>query len=259
MIRDLFSHRGIQVALIFVCLFVSGSLLYNWHVKRTTDAARADNDALLRHLDQSHKTRTASDLATETEAHQVAIPTEMNDTSRVAEETGMLLGEKRTAPMDLGSADTFVLPQSEAGSETPNEFPEVPSDFPDNLTPVWVTLRNYQKGDMHDHEMMYRVLIKLWNQGERGFVNGVFRDNNRRVYPLYPDTLYVRWKAEEIGTGEWKRTVLTPGVMLGTHDHGFTTMEMLSGELEALYPNIKFVDIDTAGYDPETFLTDSEK
>ena len=46
--------------------------------------------------------------------------------------------------------------------------------------------------------------------------------------------------------------------MLGTHDRHFTLEDRFLG-LEALYPEIKFVEKDTAGYDPEIFLTAGEK
>ena len=86
---------------------------------------------------------------------------------------------------DDAEYEAFLLELEEYAAEEKREFPPVPEGFPSNLTPVWLSLPGYQKGDMPEHELMYRVLIKLWNQGERGFINGAFRYNNGKVYPLY--------------------------------------------------------------------------
>ncbi len=89
--------------------------------------------------------------------------------------------------------DAFLLELEEYAAEEKREFPPVPEGFPSNLTPVWLKIPGYQKGDMPEHESIYRVLIKLWNQGDHGFINGAFRDNDSKVYPLYPNVVYVKW------------------------------------------------------------------
>ncbi len=256
MYRDLFSNRGFQGSLAFFLLCVGGSLLYSWHIQRTTESDMARHDRFLQALEKQNATRPAQTANVPTKNKPPALvntPDENTDTP-MSYETEALPHDIET----LDFADAF-LPDETTEENTAGDFPEVPADFPENLTPVWVDFPNYQKGDMHDHEMIYRVLIKLWNQGERGFLNGVFRDNNRRVYPLYPDVLYVEWDDEIVGGPDGPRTIRYPGSVLGTHDRGFTPEEMLSGRLEELYPHLKFVEMETAGYDPETFLTDEEK
>lgn len=144
------------------------------------------------------------------------------------------------------------------------DFPEVPDGFPSDLTPVWIEFPNYQKGDMYEHETLYRVLIKLWNQGDHDFVNGVYKHDNGRVYPLYEDVLYVKWREEEIN-GQKFQFIRSS---LGTHarqdpgeGHGafFSPEEMMTGAYKTKYPDLKLVDYESAGYDPEIFLDDDEK
>lgn len=142
-------------------------------------------------------------------------------------------------------------------AEEKRDFPPVPEGFPSDLTPVWLTLPGYQKGDMPEHELIYRVLIKLWNQGERGFINGAFIYG--KVYPLYPDVVYVKWgyavTHDEGGNPTPYRYIATS---MGTHARDFTTEDFVTGDWETKYPGTKFVAYDDAGYDPYTFLTDDD-
>ncbi|MDE0300946.1 MAG: hypothetical protein OXN17_20120 [Candidatus Poribacteria bacterium] len=157
--------------------------------------------------------------------------------------------------------ESYLLGLEDDIAEEKRDFPPVPGGFPSDLTPVWLTLPGYQKGDMPEHESIYRVLIKLWNQGERGFINGAFRDNDGKVYPLYPDVVYVKWgygeTHDERGNPTPYRYIATS---MGTHarDFNFTTEDFVTGDWETMYPGTKFVAYDDAGYDPYTFLTDDD-
>ena len=167
--------------------------------------------------------------------------------------------DEATIVLDEIDGELLALLAEDAplSSET-GDFPEVPDGFPSDLTPVWVKFPNYQKGDMYTHEMMYRVLIKLWNQGDHDFVNGVYQDDNGRIYPLYTDVAYVEWREVVIDDG---RVLRFPSFTLATHirEPGstgglFTTEELLSGAYKTKYPDLKIVDYANAGYAPETFL-----
>ena len=156
-----------------------------------------------------------------------------------------------------------------------NDFPEVPEGFPPDLKSIVVWLApNYQKGDKPDHEIMYRVLIELWNQGDHDFVN-VVGDGTplRKVYPIYPDVVYVQWRDhEEPGPdGELLKYI---SFAIGTRDAvKFTSRvngdefkhlteavmeEMMAGEgaYMAQYPGLKLVDYRKSGYKPKDVLID---
>ncbi len=155
-----------------------------------------------------------------------------------------------------------------------DDFPEVPEGYPADLKPVW--LEDYFDEDRFaDHVIMSRVLIELWNQGERGFVNVVGDAIPlRKVYPLYPDVVYVKWRDhEEPGPdGEPLKYI---SLALGTRDAvRFTSsvnrtdefkhlteaemVEMMAGEgpYMAQYPGLKLVDYSKAGYKPKDVLVD---
>ena len=73
-------------------------------------------------------------------------------------------------------------------------YPEAPEDI--RFVPVWQQ-EHYKKlghNQKRSLEIIDRVLIKLWEQGERGFEEGFYDCGN--VYPFYDNTIYVRWHEE---------------------------------------------------------------
>jgi hypothetical protein len=135
------------------------------------------------------------------------------------------------------------------------DFPPVPDGFP--LVPIWLSVPGYQKGDSHDHEMVYRVLIKLWKEGERGFINGAFLPSHGKVYPLYPDVVYVRWVEDTIDNGDGNPfSIRYIKSTLGTEERVFAPSDFFSDDWKTRFPGLKYVDFDDGGYDPESFLAD---
>ncbi len=138
-----------------------------------------------------------------------------------------------------------------------SDFPPVPDGYP--FTPVWIKRPGYQKGDMPDHEVLDRVLIKLWNQGDRDFQGGTMRGSDGQIYPIYPDVLYVQWEETVIDNGDGNPFPLTYiGDALGPGGIEFSAEDYLSGDFETKYPGLKFVPFEHAGYDPHTFLTEND-
>ena len=126
-----------------------------------------------------------------------------------------------------------------------SDFPPVPEDYP--FKPVWLGIPGYKKGDKPEHELISRVLIKLWNQGERDFRDGVYNHNRNKVYPLYPDVVYIELAEDgTVVTSTWMQSI------------PFDANDFATGEWKTKYPGIKFVEFDDAGYDPYTFLTDDD-
>ena len=168
-------------------------------------------------------------------------------------------GESSSQENDFeeGNLESMLAELDKETVERNSDFPPVPEGFP--LPPVWTTIPGYEKGDMPDHELIYRVLIKLWNQGDRGFQDGMLDINNGRVYPMYPDVLYVEWHdtvfEDELGNSRIVRYIASSA---GTHKRGFELEDFITGEWKSKYPDTKFVTYEDAGYDPHTFLTDDD-
>lgn len=163
--------------------------------------------------------------------------------------------EVNTADSVVDLTDTVddVIAVDELSEQS--DFPEIPEGFPEDLAKavVWKFFPNYQKGDMPDHEMIYRVLIKLWNQGDHDLVNGSYQTESQKVYPLYHDVVYVEWGESVTPDG----TVLRyPAHTLGTGRHWKLTAENI---FDPLPTDITFIEFEDAGIDPQTFLTDKER
>ena len=155
------------------------------------------------------------------------------------------------------SLESVLAELDEGTAEEKPDFPSVPEGFPSHLTPLWLN-PGYQKGDEPDYETIYRVLIKLWNQGDHSFSAGALA--NGRVYPIYPDMLYVEWDDTmvEDGNGEpipVRYISSTMGADPRDFEFEVNLSEFVTGEWESKYAGIQFVDLDNAGYDPYTFLT----
>ncbi|MDE0185399.1 MAG: hypothetical protein OXP71_08055 [Candidatus Poribacteria bacterium] len=154
-----------------------------------------------------------------------------------------------------------ALEQEEAES---SKYPEVPDGFP--MTPVW--LEDYfHERDFSAHVTLYRALIELWNRGNHDFVNGTLDEDTGRVYPIYPDVIYVKWDSytREGPDGE---SIEVPYIsarlgasstvdpLLNSDEDLFTEEEILSGAYKTKFPGIKLVEYDNAGYDLTTLLGD---
>lgn len=126
-------------------------------------------------------------------------------------------------------------------------YPEVPSDYPNQS--IWEDLENlYETGHATvEHELIHRVLIKLWNQGQK--VDGSFMSSkNGRVYPLYNDTVYVRYSEDENEDGSIERYVssFTAHSSLQSYEEDVR---------EGAHPSwIKVIHYEDGGIEPYSFL-----
>ena len=105
MLRDILSgSRAILVGLVFFVLIVGGSLLYSWHVHRTTEAEVAETQRKVQPLEIKNKTRPLLDVSVPTEikplgASENSVETEMPATT--SEDTEVLPNE--TEMLDLSN------------------------------------------------------------------------------------------------------------------------------------------------------------
>ena len=120
-------------------------------------------------------------------------------------------------------------------------YPDIPPDYPRQN--VWEELeKSYYDGYATiDHELIHRVLIKLWNQGKKTD-SGTLSDQNGRVYPLYKDTVYIERGEYEDG-----------GVFsMLSHDSLGQYREAVK---EGTQPSwIKVIPREEGGIDPYSFL-----
>ena len=258
MFRDLLSSRLIQVGLVFFVLVVSGSLLYSWHVHRTTDAEFARTDVV------PHETRSEQDTVdtSTVDFEQAETPLEADD-SQMSDDTDVSPIDETSEMLDMADAflpDDLVSEAAQVSEEVPvspygfGPYPEVPDGF--SKIPPWLWSEEKRQnfgGSLRDTELIYRVLIKLWNQEDRDWVGAQFDEQNGRVYPLlYRNRIYVtRWIEIPVEGG---KVVPFPAGGLSGGSGWKADIEAFAKSGGKLPGHIQFIDRDTAGYNPYDFL-----
>ena len=83
-------------------------------------------------------------------------------------------------------------------------YPKIPHDY--HRQDVWDDLEQlyYNGYGSIGHELIHRVLIKLWNQGTK-VTAAVHNEESGKVIPLYDDTVYVEWSEYELEDGTTER------------------------------------------------------
>ena len=257
MLRDLLSSRAIQVGFVFFVLVVGSSLLYSWHVQRTTEAEFGKRPLVVESLENKPETSTAPvDFQTEGVTNT---PDENTDTP-ISESIEALPNETELADI----ADAF-LPDEIASEEAPAEevavspfgfgpYPEVPTGYPTHLQPVWLWSEERQQrhtsSRLESFELMARVLIKLWNQGDRDFDGVIREDSNGKVYPLYKDIIYVTWAELKDDNGKIIGTYAR-NQLSSDKTQRISFRDYMEGKIPS---NIQFMDLETSGIDPYMFL-----
>lgn len=154
--------------------------------------------------------------------------------------------EINISPVDLSHPADESPPAETAETETVSDeseipvsphgfgpYPDVPSDY--FRTPVWA----YPDSEFTPgHELIDRVLIKLWKQGIYSYGGSI---ENGRVYPVTRGTVYVKWKGDYISDYIGHPDDDDEQIISILEDKGMPT-------------GITVLDYDTAGIDPYQFL-----
>ncbi len=246
MFRDLFTTRAILAGGLFFVLVVASSLLYSWHIRSQTAAELARSVQVIQQLERG-EAHTSHDAEPSTDTDSAGgVPVALDtDTLQTVPETEMPLLQAETPdPLDVGAGP---LPDDTV-QETPEEtrvspfgfgpYPEIPPGYPDpDLWDLAESLYEFSPERARNWELRERVCIKLWKQGKQA--ESVAMENGL-VYPLYPNTVYVRWDqyideegtpvryiAETLGSGDMARydddfdnSIIPPGITVIPYAEG---------------------------------------
>ena len=264
MFRDILSSsRVIFIGLVFFVLVVGGSLLYSWHVHRTTDAEVAETQRKVQPLKNDKEARTAAGTVdTSTVDVEHTETTFENDDAQMSDDTNLALTDEASEVLDMADAflpDDFVS-EEEIAEDVPvspygfGPYPEVPSDFPG--TPMWehdLDALGFSEEQKKDSELLSRVLIKLWvEHGVGSRLGGYISPDTGLVYPYFEDTIYVRRQVSRNPDGTEGVVVAEinfPGNMSITSEETEKFRE--TGETPS---GLQVLQIDTDGIDPYEFL-----
>ena len=125
-------------------------------------------------------------------------PTELESKITPSEEKGISIEEflaELTEAEKQALTEEVTLPRESLYGLGP--YPKIPHDYPDQN--AWDDLEKlYHDGyGSIGHELIERVLIKLWNQGIK--VTAATYNEQDGVIPLYEDTVYVEWQTDDEG------------------------------------------------------------
>ncbi len=262
MFRDILANRAILAGLAFFVLIVSGSLFYSWHVRRATEAEFAQTETFPQSVENKKDVGVSQDFES-IDTHTIEsseAPIASDDPQAMSEEkealplynTDAVEMTNPSLPRDGGSTEEerTDVPVSPYGF---GPYPEIPQGFPEHLMPIWTwsdEKRQRVVGREIDFELMHRVLIKLYNDGDHEFRAVIRNDENGKIYPLYDNVVYVkRWQEMRLPGGT---VAQYPAGQLTTE--GFISPRDFVESGGKLPAHIKFIDRDTAGYDPYNFL-----
>ncbi len=258
MFVDLLSSRAIQFGLAFFLVVVCSSLLYSWHVQRTTEVELTRSNETLQPIEHPNGTPTVD--ISPVDFGEAGTPLEA-DTEQPPIEHPNGTPNEDVVPMDLSDAflpDDFVSEMEPAQDVLLSPFgfgpyPEIPSDYP--FTPIWAvsdtehesSQANYGSTGIRNFELLSRVLIQLWDQGHRGLVGGSI-DKNGNVMPAYRNVAYVTYNYTEKSDGSLEHYISNVSGAPGLN----ITPEMLqSGDI----PGVTLIDKEDATINAYDFLS----
>ena len=247
MLRDILTNKGVLAALVFFVLIVGGTQLYSWHVRRSIKADEARIQQFVQQLENKKEQHTAQHAgeATETpEPPETFLETDakqpMSDEkaefARLANSESLGTGEA-FLPDDMTLADEEETAEVRVSPHGFGPYPEIPEGAP---------IGEFDEKENVEWELLRRVAIKKWNEGERFLGSSMSKG---RVYLHYPNTLYIKW-GERIDAldGTVYRHISRAK---GAGDVELTPEQMERGEIPQ---GIKVIDFDSGGLDPYEVL-----
>lgn len=252
MLRFHITGRHQLSALLFFVVVVASSLFYMEHVKREARRSLERTKRFLQRIEATQGTRTAQQMETgigareaDTATIQDVSETEADPTETLVDTDG--IGTVDTESVTLDALELAPMPDVRVSPYGFGPYPEVPRDFPSLLS--WNDPD--RQANLPDHalkniELLERVLIKLWTEGDKGFRGG--STYNGRVYPHYHNTVYVRYAETEMPDGTIRHypTYIKSGPQVDYNAHDF-----LSGNPP---DHLRILDLDSTGIDPYHFL-----
>ncbi|MYB95346.1 hypothetical protein F4054_07350 [Candidatus Poribacteria bacterium] len=202
MFRDLLSSRWFQAGFAFFVLCVGGSLLYSWHVHRTTDAEFGKRPQPVVSIEnRSPSTNTASTNTAPVNFQTEGIvntpdantDTPMSDATEAEtiDETELIDMADAFLPDDDVSAD--ALDPSKMSRFGLGPYPEIPKE--------WGFVPNYWEFmvDSIEDELLSRVTIKMKKEGTRSKYGSVGVSPTGQVIALERGSVLVEYEIDENG------------------------------------------------------------
>ena len=214
---DVLSSRLVIAATLFALLFIGGAYLIGQY-RYATDAVESTTSEKSVTV-KSRRKATASTPVRHPQPNYEASPEEKVSSDDSESET-----EVKSLPDSLTAEEVGFDTKDDQATLTDERvspfgfgpYPEVPDGYP--LSVSW--LQNEEQlarskeicemygidfaEDMKLSELMTRVGIKLWNEGNH-FGGLSSEDGTGRIYPNFPDVIYVEWRETTDKDGNVRR------------------------------------------------------
>lgn len=239
------SSKLVISALLVCVLIVTACLLWSWQGHRELSEQEAKHAQFLQRI-TSQKTVPTVQATGQTEAESETSPNGegLDDTAKeVHPEMETFL-----ADTDIGSVERASSRGETVVEEVPTEamrvspfgfgpYPEVPEGCPIPHN-IW----NVSDAQM---ELLFRVAIQKWNEGER--FNGCSAGEGK-VYLHYPNTVYIQYGEPEVNDAG---TITRPITHVISANIGLSPQQMRAGEIPA---GIRVLEYGKDGIDPYEYL-----
>ena len=251
MYRDILTNKWVLGGIGFLIVLSVACVLWYQHDTADERKAAADAEELLR---QSEAAKKVSDTDGETEQAADVAPAE----SKTPTAEKLRITEINSEVMEDTDAEAQIQQSETPAENTEGEnvavspfgfgpYPEVPEDYPTNV--IW-NLPG-AKENLPDHalkgiELLDRVLVKLWIEGDKNFRGGC--TDNGKVYPYYHNTVYVRYAQQEMPDGTIRRYFTSAK---SGYNVEFDEEDLLSDTPPA---HLRIIELDSTGIDPYQFL-----
>lgn len=236
MSSNILADRWIIGSIVF--LIIIAAACYLWYQQDTAPYKQgaSDTQELIRQweIEKSRKskiTEQVADVAAESNTSNGEKPISQT-MGIVVKDTNTESQQQAESPANTATDGSEDVPVSPFGF---GPYPEL-GDYPYKV--IW------SNKDSPGAELLTRVLIKLWNEGERNFLGG--STHNGKVYPHYHDTVYVR--ITPIRDKDGKRRGQSTSITSGPHVQ-YTRAEILNPP-----PGLRVLDLESSGIDPYQYL-----
>ena len=180
------------IAVLFVIVaYLGGKLIYQGHIKDTSPPTVSK-----RQVDNTPTNNTNNEQQTSDSQSTKSMPRSLGALTITQQPAPVVDTEKANTPTEAETPTTTPTEETSQAVTGISPFglgpyPEVPPDFPEQN--IWEEFEWYYREYgpeiiTKEHEILDRVYIKLWTQGDRP--TGVSMKNGL-VYPDYSDVIYM--------------------------------------------------------------------
>ena len=201
MIRDVLINRWVLGGVGFLILLSVGCVWWYYHDTAPDRKAAAEAQEMLRQsvlsqkTDRHIETEKTDDLVS-VEGETLITEKPITDTTQANETTNEETNDDNDAITDI-SKPVRMSPNGFGA------FPEIPEGAPIAL---------FDENMSAQQELLGRVLVKLWNEGDTRIGGGYINGDTYKVYPYYPNVIYVKYENEfNVLTGRYETKITQAG------------------------------------------------